>query len=46
LASIRNKLFRLPDDVECFPGHEGKTTIGRERLTNPFVGDEAVGLAR
>ncbi len=46
VASIRNKLFLLQDDVECFPGHEGKTTIGRERQTNPFVGDAAQGLAR
>jgi glyoxylase-like metal-dependent hydrolase (beta-lactamase superfamily II) len=41
VASIREKLFALPDDVLCFPGHEGETTIGRERRTNPFVGDAA-----
>ena len=41
VASIREKLFTLPDDVLCFPGHEGETTIGRERRTNPFVGDAA-----
>ena len=46
VASIREKLFILPDDVRCFPGHEGETTIGRERLTNPFVGDAAQGIAR
>ena len=39
-------LFRLPDDVRCFPGHEGETTVGRERRTNPFVGDAAMGMAR
>ena len=44
--SIRRKLFVLPDEVLCFPGHEGLTTIGRERLTNPFVGDAALGMAR
>ena len=43
VASIRTKLFALPDDVACYPGHEGETTIGRERRTNPFVGDAAVG---
>jgi len=42
VASIRGKLFALPDDVLCYPGHEGETTIGRERRTNPFVGDAAV----
>lgn len=46
VASIRDKLFLLPDDVRCYPGHEGETTIGRERRTNPFVGDAAQGMAR
>jgi glyoxylase-like metal-dependent hydrolase (beta-lactamase superfamily II) len=46
VASIREKLFILPDDVLCLPGHEGETTIGRERRTNPFVGDAAQGIAR
>ena len=46
VASIRKKLFVLPDDTLCLPGHEGETTIGRERRTNPFVGDPALGMAR
>ncbi len=46
VASIREKLFPLPDDTVCLPGHEGETTIGRERRTNPFVGDAASGIAR
>jgi hydroxyacylglutathione hydrolase len=46
LSSIREKLFLLPDDVLCHPGHEGDTTIGRERRTNPIVGDAALGIAR
>ena len=46
IASIREKLFMLPDDVRCLPGHEGETTIGRERRTNPFVGELARGIAR
>jgi glyoxylase-like metal-dependent hydrolase (beta-lactamase superfamily II) len=46
VTSIREKLFILPDDVLCLPGHEGETTIGRERRTNPFVGDAALGMAR
>lgn len=44
--SIRRKLFVLPDDTICLPGHEGPTTIGRERRTNPFVGDAAIRMAR
>ena len=46
VASIRGKIFLLPDDVRCFPGHEGETTVGRERRTNPFVGDTAVRMVR
>jgi len=41
VASIRGKIFRLGDDVRCYPGHEDETTVGRERRTNPFVGDAA-----
>jgi glyoxylase-like metal-dependent hydrolase (beta-lactamase superfamily II) len=37
LASIRNVLFRFPDDSVVWPGHGERTTIGRERRTNPFL---------
>jgi hydroxyacylglutathione hydrolase len=46
VASIRGKLFRLPDETRCHPGHEDETTIGHERRTNPFVGDAAAGSLR
>ena len=46
VASVRGKLFRFPDDVRCYPGHEDETTIGRERASNPFVGDAALGMAQ
>jgi hydroxyacylglutathione hydrolase len=46
VRSIRDKLFALPDEVRCYPGHEGETTIGHERRTNPFVGDIAIRAAR
>jgi hydroxyacylglutathione hydrolase len=42
VASIREKLFRLPADTVCYPGHGPETTLGHERLTNPFVSDDAV----
>ncbi len=42
VASIREKLFALPDDVRCWPGHGPETTLGAERRSNPFVGDGAV----
>jgi glyoxylase-like metal-dependent hydrolase (beta-lactamase superfamily II) len=41
LASIREKLFPLGDDVVCYSGHGPKTTIGEERRTNPFLTDGA-----
>jgi glyoxylase-like metal-dependent hydrolase (beta-lactamase superfamily II) len=37
LASIRNVLFRFPDDAVVWPGHGPQTTIGQERRTNPFL---------
>lgn len=42
---IRSKLFDLPDSTEVWPGHGPTTTIGRERRSNPFVGEDA-GLYR
>ena len=39
LSGIRGKLFDLPDATEVWPGHGPITTIGRERRTNPFVGE-------
>lgn len=38
---IRTKLFTLPDDTVVLPGHGGPTTVGREKRTNPFVGENA-----
>ena len=40
--SILTQLFPLGDDVEVFPGHGPTTTIGQERLHNPFVGEKAL----
>jgi len=37
IASIRNVLFALSDDVEVYSGHGPKTMIGQERRTNPFL---------
>lgn len=37
LSSIKNKLLTLGDDVEVYSGHGPVTTIGEERLTNPFL---------
>jgi len=37
MKSIIEQLMVLDDDVHVLPGHMGATTIGRERLTNPFI---------
>lgn len=39
---IRAKLFDLPDATEVWPGHGPTTTVGRERRSNPFVGEDQV----
>jgi glyoxylase-like metal-dependent hydrolase (beta-lactamase superfamily II) len=37
LDSIKTKLLTLPDDVTVYSGHGPLTTIGEERLMNPFL---------
>ncbi len=36
-ASIREKLYALPDETVVLPGHGAATTVGREKASNPFV---------
>ena len=38
-TGIREKIFRLGDDVRVLPGHGPATTVGIERKTNPYVRD-------
>jgi hydroxyacylglutathione hydrolase len=40
LRSIREVLFRFPDETVVYPGHGEPTTIGIEKLTNPFLGSD------
>jgi len=37
IASIRRELLPLPDETIVLPGHGDPTTIGEERLGNPFL---------
>jgi hydroxyacylglutathione hydrolase len=37
IRSIHEKLLSLPDETVVIPGHGGKTTIGEERDSNPFL---------
>ena len=41
VTAIQSKLWPLGDDVQFVPGHGPMSTFGRERLTNPYVGDKA-----
>jgi glyoxylase-like metal-dependent hydrolase (beta-lactamase superfamily II) len=41
LEGIRKKLFALPEDTLVYSGHGPVTTVGEERRSNPFVGDNA-----
>ncbi len=37
IQSIHKKLLTFPDETRVYPGHGHRTTIGQERLTNPFL---------
>lgn len=43
IHSIRDKLFALGDQVTFVPGHGPLSTLGEERLHNPFVADKRFG---
>lgn len=43
IASIRDKLFPLGDDITFVPGHGPTSTFGAERRSNPFVADTRYG---
>ena len=39
INAIKTKLWPLGDDVQFVPGHGPMSTFGKERQTNPYVGD-------
>lgn len=36
MEGVITRIFPLGDDLRVYPGHGPATTVGRERLTNPF----------
>lgn len=39
LASIRREILTLPDNTRVLSGHGEDTTVGEERLSNPFLAE-------
>jgi glyoxylase-like metal-dependent hydrolase (beta-lactamase superfamily II) len=37
ISGIRGKLFSLPDSTLLYPGHGPSTTVGYEKIHNPFA---------
>lgn len=37
ISSIKDKLFKLPEETQVFPGHMQTTSIGDEKKNNPYV---------
>jgi len=42
--NIQDRLFTLPDETEVYPGHGLPTTIGYEKVNNPFVGKARLSI--
>jgi len=36
VSAVKTKIFPLGDELRVYPGHGAPSTIGRERMTNPF----------
>ncbi|MCV9388114.1 MBL fold metallo-hydrolase [Reichenbachiella ulvae] len=41
MKSIKEKLFVFSDEMTVYPGHGPSTTIGKEKATNPFCGEQS-----
>ena len=37
VTSIRSQIYSLPDETRLLPGHGPETTVGQEKVGNPFV---------
>ncbi|HEX6124125.1 MAG TPA: MBL fold metallo-hydrolase [Pyrinomonadaceae bacterium] len=47
MDSLRNRVMALGDDFTVYSGHGPETTIGRERVSNPFLnGTYRIGMGK
>ena len=37
VSSLRERVLQLPDETRVLPGHGEETTVGQERLHNPYL---------
>ena len=44
INSVKQKLWPLGKDIEFIPGHGPMSTFKAERISNPFVSDQALGI--
>jgi hydroxyacylglutathione hydrolase len=43
MASIRTQILTLPDETVLYSGHGPETTVGHERVANPFLAPQFGG---
>lgn len=43
MRSIREQVLTLPDETVLYPGHGPETTVGHERVANPFLAPQYRG---
>lgn len=43
MESIRTQVLSLPDETTLYPGHGPATTVGHERVANPFIAPQFGG---
>lgn len=43
MRSIRTQILSLPEETVLYPGHGSETTVGHERVSNPFLAPDFGG---
>lgn len=44
IDSLRSRILALPDETQVLPGHGPETSVGQERISNPFLQSKSSGL--